>query len=80
MLTSSDNKCRNCDRNLRQSARADREEVEVELADLKQNSVAAIAEFPEPVDLLNRLKARRKKSRADLGDVETLLEILGSES
>jgi len=34
----------------------------------------------EPADLLNRLKARRKKSRADLADVETFLEILGSES
>jgi uncharacterized protein (DUF3084 family) len=34
----------------------------------------------EPADLLNQLKARRKKSRADLADVETFLEILSSES
>ena len=44
------------------------------------NSALTVAQFPEPGDLLNQLKARRKKSRADLADVETLLEILGSES
>ncbi|MEG4166294.1 MULTISPECIES: hypothetical protein [unclassified Microcoleus] len=45
-----------------------------------KNSAPTVAEFPEPADLLNQLKARRKKSRADLADVETLLEILGSET
>lgn len=60
--------------------RADREEVEAEVSDLRQKSATASEEFPEPADLLNQLKARRKKSRADLADVETLLEILGSES
>jgi chromosome segregation ATPase len=45
-----------------------------------KNSAPTVAEFPEPADLLNQLKARRKKSRADLADVETFLEILGSES
>lgn len=59
--------------------RADREEIEVELSDLRKKSATA-GEFPEPADLLNQLKAWRKKSRADLADVETLLEILGSES
>ncbi|MEG4508484.1 hypothetical protein QUA81_33585 [Microcoleus sp. F6_B4] len=34
----------------------------------------------EPAGLLNQLKARRKKSKADLADVETLLELLGSQS
>ncbi len=53
-------------------ARRDREE--------NKNSAPTAAEFPEPADLLNQLKARRKKSRADLADVETFLEILGSES
>ncbi len=53
-------------------ARRDREE--------SKNSAPTVAEFPEPADLLNQLKARRKKSRADLADVETFLEILGSES
>ena len=52
--------------------RRDREE--------SKKSAPAIADFPEPADLLNQLKARRKKSRADLADVETFLEILGSES
>jgi len=32
----------------------------------------------EAADLLNRLKTRRKKSRADLVDVETMLGILGA--
>lgn len=35
-----------------------------------------MGEFPEAADLLNRLKAQRKKSRADLGDMEVVLEIL----
>jgi uncharacterized coiled-coil protein SlyX len=30
----------------------------------------------EPADLLNRLKARRKKSRADLADMEAVLDVL----
>ncbi|MCC3409033.1 MAG: flagellar alpha dynein [Microcoleus sp. PH2017_10_PVI_O_A] len=41
-----------------------------------KNSAPTVAEFPEPADLLNQLKARRKKSRADLVDVEAILEIL----
>lgn len=45
-----------------------------------KNSAPIAAEFPEPADLLNQLKARRKKSKVDLSDVETLLEILDSES
>ncbi|MEG3908026.1 hypothetical protein Q5691_03210 [Microcoleus sp. w1-18aA5] len=35
-----------------------------------------VAEFPEPADLLNQFKARRKKSRADLADMEVVLDIL----
>ncbi|MEG3906516.1 flagellar alpha dynein [Microcoleus sp. w2-18bC1] len=53
-------------------AQRDREE--------NKNSAPTVAKFPEPADLLNQLKARRKKSRADLADVETFLEILGPES
>jgi chromosome segregation ATPase len=33
-------------------------------------------DLPDAADLLNQLKAKRKKSKTDLGDVETLLEIL----
>ena len=47
-----------------------------ELADLNQKSATA-SELPEAADLLNQLKARRKKSRADLGDMEVVLGLLG---
>jgi hypothetical protein len=43
-----------------------------------KSSALAVAEFPEPADLLNQLKARRKKSRADLADIEVLLGYLVS--
>ena len=56
--------------------RADREEIEAELADLKQKSATAGKDLPDAADLLNQLKARRKKSKADLLDLETILEIL----
>jgi len=49
-------------------ARREREE--------NKNSAPTVAVFPESADLLNQLKARRKKLRVDLADVETL----GSES
>jgi septal ring factor EnvC (AmiA/AmiB activator) len=56
--------------------RADREQVEAELADLKQKSATASKDLPETADLLNQLKAKRKKSNATLADVEMLLELL----
>jgi chromosome segregation ATPase len=69
--------------------RADREEVEAQLTDrekqieelrselteLKQKSAAA-RDLPEAADLLNQLKARRKKSKTDLGDVEAILAMI----
>jgi ATP-dependent protease HslVU (ClpYQ) ATPase subunit len=55
--------------------RADREEIEVELADLKQKSTAA-SKLPEAAEILNQLKSHRKKSSATLADVEKILEIL----
>jgi hypothetical protein len=45
-----------------------------------QKSVPTVAEFPEPADLLNRLKARRKKSRADLADINAILGLLADEN
>ncbi|MEG4959274.1 MULTISPECIES: flagellar alpha dynein [unclassified Microcoleus] len=48
--------------------RRDQEEI--------KNSAPTVAEFPEPADLLNQLKARRKKSRADLADMEAVLDVL----
>jgi len=37
---------------------------------------AVARELPEAADLLNQLKARRKKSRAELADVELILEMI----
>jgi chromosome segregation ATPase len=56
--------------------RADREEIEAELSSLKQKSTAAGKDLPEAADLLNQLKANRKKSKSDLADMEVILEIL----
>ncbi|MBE9092939.1 flagellar alpha dynein [Tychonema sp. LEGE 07203] len=44
-----------------------------------KKSAPTVAEFPEPADLLNQLKARRKKSGANLADMEAVLEILGTD-
>ncbi|MEG4076247.1 hypothetical protein QUA30_26895 [Microcoleus sp. Pol14C2] len=41
-----------------------------------KNSAPTVAESAEPTDMLNQLKARRKKSRADLGDMEAVLGLL----
>ena len=41
-----------------------------------KNSAPTVAGFPEPADLLNQLKARRKKSGANLADMEAVLDIL----
>ncbi|MGB3266231.1 MAG: flagellar alpha dynein [Microcoleus sp.] len=41
-----------------------------------KNSAPTDAKFLEPADLLNQLKGRRKKSKADLADMQTVLEIL----
>jgi peptidoglycan hydrolase CwlO-like protein len=62
--------------------RADREEFEAELSDLKQNSVlaATLSEklTPDAATILSQLRARRKKSKTDLADLEVILEILES--
>jgi chromosome segregation ATPase len=55
--------------------RASREEIEAELADLKQKPATA-SELPEAADLLNQLKTRRKKSTASLADIEAILEMI----
>jgi len=56
--------------------RADREEIETELSELKQKSAAASKDLPEAADVLNQLKAKRRKSKTELADVEKILEIL----
>ena len=50
-------------------------DLQEQLSDLRQNSVTA-SELPEAANLLNQLKGRRKKSKADLADMEAVLDIL----
>ena len=50
-------------------------ELQAELSNLKQKILTA-SELPEAADILNQLKAHRKKSSATLADVEKILEIL----
>jgi chromosome segregation ATPase len=52
--------------------------LQSELSELKQKSATASKGLPEAADLLNQLKAKRKKSKADLADLEFILEILES--
>jgi chromosome segregation ATPase len=65
-----------------QKERASREEIEAELSEKKQNSVPAATLFgkltPDVATILSQLRARRKKSKTDLADLETILEILES--
>jgi chromosome segregation ATPase len=62
--------------------RADREEVEAELSELKQNFVlaATLSEklTPDVATILSQLRTRRRKSKTDLADLEAILEILES--
>ena len=63
---------------------ASREEIEAELSELKQNSVpaATLSEklTPDAATILSQLRARRKKSKIDLADLEVILEIIESRS
>ena len=65
-----------------ETERADRKEIEVKLSGLKQNSApdATLSEklIPDAATILSQLRARRKKSKTDLADVEAILEILES--
>ena len=62
--------------------RANREEIEAELCELKQNSVpaATVSEklTPDAATILSQLRAKRKKSKTDLADLGAILEILES--
>ncbi|MEG5176244.1 hypothetical protein [Microcoleus sp. B3-D7] len=61
-------------------AHADREELEAQLSELKQNSApaATLSEklTPDAATMLSKLRAKRKKSKVELADVEALLELL----
>jgi len=59
-----------------ETERADREQVEAKLAELQEDSATASKDLPEAADLLNQLKAKRKKSTASLADIEVVLEII----
>jgi hypothetical protein len=65
-----------------ETERADREETEAELFELKQNSApaATVSEklAPDAATILSQLRAKRKKSKIDLVDLEAILEILES--
>jgi DNA repair exonuclease SbcCD ATPase subunit len=65
-----------------EAERAAREEIEAELSELKQNSApaATLSEklTPDAAIILSQLRARRKKSKTDLADLEAILEILES--
>ena len=65
-----------------ETERADREEIEAELSELKQNSAPA-ATFPKKLTpdaatILSQLRVRRKKSKTNLAALEAILEILES--
>jgi len=63
-----------------ETERADREEIERELSEKKQNSApaATLSEklTPNAATILSQLRVRRKKSKIDLADMEAILEIL----
>ena len=65
-----------------ETERTDREEIEAEFSELKQNSApaATLSEklTPDAATILSQLRARRKKSKTDLADLQAILEILES--
>jgi hypothetical protein len=50
--------------------------LQTELEAYKEQQPASEFELPEAPELLNRLKAKRKKATASLADIEAILEIL----
>jgi beta-phosphoglucomutase-like phosphatase (HAD superfamily) len=50
--------------------------LQTELEAYKEQQPASEFELPEASELLNRLKAKRKKATASLADIEVILEIL----
>ena len=57
-----------------------REQLAAERSEREENKKSAPVEkdLPEAADLLNKLKAKRKKSKTDLADLEAILELLES--
>ncbi|CAA9306110.1 hypothetical protein AVDCRST_MAG84-451 [uncultured Microcoleus sp.] len=63
-----------------QTERASREEIEVELSKLKQNSAPAARlsnkSTPDAATIFSQLRAKHKKSPVSLADIEAILEIM----
>jgi len=65
-----------------ETERASQEKIGAERSSLKENSAPAVEPSkkltPDAARILSELRARRKKSKTDLADLETILEILES--
>jgi predicted RNase H-like nuclease (RuvC/YqgF family) len=61
-----------------QQLKAEVERLQNELSNLQAATSPLENEPPEAADLLNKLKAKRKKATASLADIEVILEILKS--
>jgi chromosome segregation ATPase len=65
-----------------ETERASRSELKAELSELKENFAPGAEPSkkltPEAATILSQLRTRRKKSKADLADLELILEILQS--
>jgi predicted outer membrane protein len=65
-----------------ETERADREKIGAEISELKKNFAPTVEPSkkltPDAAIILSQLRARRKKSKADLADLELILEILQS--
>lgn len=65
-----------------ETERASREKIGAERSSLKENFAPAVEPSkkltPDAAIILSELRARRKKSKTDLADLETILEILQS--
>jgi hypothetical protein len=65
-----------------ETERADQERIDAELCELQKNSAPATPLSqklaPDAAKIISQLQARRKKSKADLAELELILEILQS--
>jgi hypothetical protein len=61
---------------LREQLAAERAEREENKKEENKKSAPVEKDLPEAADLLNKLKAKRKKSKTDLADLEAILELL----
>ena len=55
--------------------RADREEIESELADLKQKSATAGKDLPDAAEVYNQFKAKNPKTKISYKEAEAILAI-----